>query len=399
MYPTKKLWETWNIIRWVSYSKWDLLEKFQEWCVTLLRANNINNWLNTDELQFLPKELINSEKILQKNDIIFCMSSWSRDLVWKNTIIPKIENYSFGAFCSALRLNKDINPYFISYFLQTTTYKNYIRNLWKWWNILNLRNSDLQNLPIPLPPLSTQKLIVEKLDMIFAEIEKSKNLLEKNLQNVDEMSKSVLEKIFTNDKWERKKLWEVINIIRWVTYKPENVLENWWIACFRTKNIQQKLYESDIVYIEKNIVKNPEKFLKNWDILVSSANSLELLWKCCLIENLTYEATLWWFITCFRSTEDINYKYFYYFYNSEKIQKIVRWFSRKTTWIANLQLTEVQNLPIPLPPFSEQQKIVEYLDNIFAENQKLKNLYQAQIKNLNEMKQSFLKKAFAGELV
>lgn len=169
-----------------------------------------------------------------------------------------------------------------------------------------------------------------------------------------------------------KKLWEVINIIRWVTYKPENVLENWWIACFRTKNIQQKLYEGDIVYIEKNIVKNPEKFLKNWDILVSSANSLELLWKCCLIENLTYEATLWWFITCFRSTEDINYKYFYYFYNSEKIQKIVRWFSRKTTWIANLQLTEVQNLPIPLPPLSTQKLIVEKLDMIFAEIEKSK---------------------------
>jgi type I restriction-modification system, S subunit len=54
---------------------------------------------------------------------------------------------------------------------------------------------------------------------------------------------------------------------------------------------------------------------------------------------------------------------------------------------------------LPLPPLSEQQKIVEYLDNIFAENQKLKNLYQAQINNLDEMKQSFLKKAFAGELV
>ena len=59
----------------------------------------------------------------------------------------------------------------------------------------------------------------------------------------------------------------------------------------------------------------------------------------------------------------------------------------------------VQKIPIPLPPLAEQQKIVEYLDNIFAENQKLKNLYQAQIKNLDEMKQSFLKKAFAGELV
>ena len=78
--------------------------------------------------------------------------------------------------------------------------------------IPHLRKDILINLEIPLPPLSTQKLIVEKLDMIFAEIEKSKNLLEKNLQNVDEMNKSVLEKIFANDKWEKKKLGEVCEI-------------------------------------------------------------------------------------------------------------------------------------------------------------------------------------------
>ena len=59
----------------------------------------------------------------------------------------------------------------------------------------------------------------------------------------------------------------------------------------------------------------------------------------------------------------------------------------------------VVNFQIPLPPLEAQKNIVSYLDNIFAENQKLKNLYQAQIKNLDEMKQSFLKKAFAGELV
>jgi hypothetical protein len=70
----------------------------------------------------------------------------------------------------------------------------------------------MKNIPIPLPPLSTQKLIVEKLDAIFSEIEKSKNLLEKNLKNVDEMNKSVLEKIFANEEWERKKLREVCEI-------------------------------------------------------------------------------------------------------------------------------------------------------------------------------------------
>ena len=70
-----------------------------------------------------------------------------------------------------------------------------------------------------------------------------------------------------------------------------------------------------------------------------------------------------------------------------------------STTFKEVNKTNLRNFSIPLPPLETQKNIVSYLDNIFAENQKLKNLYQAQIKNLDEMKQSFLKKAFAGELV
>lgn len=375
MYPTKKLWETWNIIRWVSYSKWDLLEKFQEWCVTLLRANNINNWLNTDELQFLPKELINSEKILQKNDIIFCMSSWSRDLVWKNTIIPKIENYSFGAFCSALRLNKDTNPYFISYFLQTTTYKNYIRNLWKWWNILNLRNSDLQNLPIPLPPLSTQKLIVDKLDMIFVEIEKSKNLLEKNLQNMDEMNKSVLEKVFANDEWERKKLGEVCENKKLDVWnvKTQNYLHKWKFPIIDQWKKFISWYSND-----EGLV-----FQGNFPVLIYWDHTN-------IVKYIDFPFITW--------ADGIKILYFSNKIDTKFIYYAILCLKPKNHWYRR-HFPLLKQISIPLPPLSKQKEIVSYLDSVFAENQKLQNLYQAQIKNLDEMKQSFLKKAFAGELI
>ncbi len=196
-----------------------------------------------------------------------------------------------------------------------------------------------------------------------------------------------------------KKLWEVCEIIRGVTYKPEQVKsKNEGLACFRTKNIQEYLDESDIVYIDKTIVKNPEKFLQSWDILVSSANSLELLWKCCLIENLNYEATLGWFITCMRANPDhIFYKYFYFFYNSQSIQTIVRSFSKKTTGIANLQLKEVENLSVPLPPLSTQKLIVDKLDMIFVEIEKSKNLLEKNLQNMDEMNKSVLEKIFAND--
>jgi len=85
--------------------------------------------------------------------------------------------------------------------------------------------------------------------------------------------------------------------------------------------------------------------------------------------------------------------FLYYFLKNSNFQPFARGVK------PGLNRNEVYNLKIPLPPLETQKLIVEKLDNIFAENQKLKNLYQAQIKNLDEMKQSFLKKAFAGELV
>jgi specificity determinant hsdS-like len=85
--------------------------------------------------------------------------------------------------------------------------------------------------------------------------------------------------------------------------------------------------------------------------------------------------------------------FLYYFLKKSNLQQFARGVK------PGLNRNEVYNLKIPLPPLETQKNIVSYLDNIFAENQKLKNLYQAQIKNLDEMKQSFLKKAFAGELV
>lgn len=193
-----------------------------------------------------------------------------------------------------------------------------------------------------------------------------------------------------------KNLWEIVKIVRGVTYKPKDVLnKEEWLACFRTKNIQDKLDESDIYYIDPLIVKNDEKILQNWDLLISSANSLELLWKCCLIEKLWYKATLWWFICCFRSNKDlINYNYFYYFYNSNNTQILVRSFSRKTTWIANLQLKDVAKIKIPLPPLSTQKLIVQKLDTAFKNIDESINITKKNIENIDELNKSVLNRIF-----
>ena len=59
--------------------------------------------------------------------------------------------------------------------------------------------------------------------------------------------------------------------------------------------------------------------------------------------------------------------------------------------------TQCSQVLIPLPPLPEQQKIVEYLDNIFAKNKILQEKYKQNLKNFEELKQSILKQAFEND--
>lgn len=78
------------------------------------------------------------------------------------------------------------------------------------------------------------------------------------------------------------KLGDIAEFIRGVTYKPGDVTnadDPQAIPCLRTKNIQRYLEDDDLVYIPRGPIK-PDKLLREGDILVSSANSWNLVGKC-----------------------------------------------------------------------------------------------------------------------
>ncbi len=64
----------------------------------------------------------------------------------------------------------------------------------------------------------------------------------------------------------------------------------------------------------------------------------------------------------------------------------------------NLSNTALSEFPIMLPPLEEQKVIVEKIDELADEIQRLKSIYQRKLAALDELKQSLLHKAFSGEL-
>jgi type I restriction enzyme S subunit len=64
----------------------------------------------------------------------------------------------------------------------------------------------------------------------------------------------------------------------------------------------------------------------------------------------------------------------------------------------NLSINDLRAMPIPLPPASERENIIEKLLAIEAETQNLEAIYQRKLEALDELKRSLLHQAFSGEL-
>ena len=155
-------------------------------------------------------------------------------------------------------------------------------------------------------------------------------------------------------------------LIRGITFKPVDKCDphdEGTVVCMRTKNVQATLDASDLIAVPRSLVRNSEKMLSTGDILVSSANSSNLVGKCCQVPKLQYPSTAGAFISILRpKTEKLESSYLYRWFSSDEIQRRLRSFANQTTNISNLNHKKTLDLQIPLPALAEQRRIAGILD-------------------------------------
>ena len=161
-------------------------------------------------------------------------------------------------------------------------------------------------------------------------------------------------------------LGEVSEFIRGITFTPndvEEVASTNTVGVMRTKNVQEQLDLNDVWKINRKFVKNKNQYLEEGDLLVSTANSWNLVGKASWVPLLNYESSFGGFVTVLRGNKKlVDRRYLYYWFVSDRIQELLRSFSNKTTNISNLSLSRAKELTIPLPPLAEQQRIAALLD-------------------------------------
>lgn len=162
---------------------------------------------------------------------------------------------------------------------------------------------------------------------------------------------------------------EKTDFLRGITFKPTELIdpsdEN-AVVCMRTKNIQRDLDQEDLIAVPRHLVRNEDKFLREGDILISTANSWELVGKCTYVPKLPYPATAGGFISVVRAKSGTHPRFLYHWLNAPKTQFVLRHLGRQTTNISNLNVQRFKALEFPSFEYDEQRRIAAILDKADA---------------------------------
>ncbi len=317
-------------------------------------------------------------------------------------VLPK--NTSVIGTLNYLEALENTNLKYLFYFLYSIDFSKYILGS----AIPHIYFRDYKKEQIPLPPLKEQERIVGILDESFAKIDESIKILEQDLLNLDELMQSALQKAFNPLKdnakenyklpqgWEWKNLGEICFITDG-THKTPNYIET-GIPFLSVKNISKGFFDlSDVKYIS---LEEHNKLIKRakpefGDILICRIGTLGKAIKI----SLEFEFSIFVSLGLLKPKVKIISDYLVYFLNSYFIEGWIN--DNKVgggTHTAKLNLNILEKCPVVLPPFKEQEQIASHLDELSSHVKNLKQNYQAQIKDLQELKNSLLDKAFKGNL-
>jgi type I restriction enzyme, S subunit len=265
----------------------------------------------------------------------------------------------------------------------------------------SINKSEIEALPLAFAPLPEQHRIVSILDKAFVGIASAKANAEKNLQNARALFESHLQSVFTErgPGWVEKALGSVATFRNGINYTKDSKGESIKIVGVRNfqKNFSAPLDDLDTVTIDGEL--SELDTLKQDDILaVRSNGNIELIGRCLLVGEVADKVSHSGFTIRIRlAPGELLPNYLCYFMKSASSRKRLTEGGTGTN-IKSLNQRMLSALTIPFPPVSAQKFIVEKLENLSEETQRLAGLYERKLAALDALKKSLLHQAFAGKL-
>ena len=144
----------------------------------VLRSSNIQNSILDFNNIVRVNVPVKEDKMVNDGDILMCSRNGSFRLVGKVALIKNFKKrMSYGAFMTIIR--SQYNPYLFEYF-KTPAFRQYLIT-GKTTTVNQITVKMLNNLTLPLPPLSHQHLFSQRIE----QIEREKSEVQKSIQDLE----------------------------------------------------------------------------------------------------------------------------------------------------------------------------------------------------------------------
>lgn len=351
------------------------------------------------------------------------------------TTDSKFVDFHFKVKSSAMKIlhaTKIANIKFVFYFMQTIQYRSDTHK--RYWI------SEYAKLPIPLPPLETQKAIVEKLENAFAHIDEAVRHLKAVQTNIPRLKSSLLHSAFSGKLTESQNQSNEVQTLKSVVgvegefereegatsqFKPLHPLikgeipQGWEVKTLgevfkvigggTPSTANPKFWSGNIAWITSANIENesftiiPRKFINQNAIQASATNLVPKNTIIVVTRVGLGKVGITDVETCFSQDSqallpltDLNVKFMAFQIKNEAQNFIVT--SRGTT-INGITKDTLKKVVLKIPPLETQNQIVQILESKFAHLEKLAQFVNASLENLQKLKSSLLNQAFKGELI
>ena len=265
-----------------------------------------------------------------------------------------------------------------------------------------LNRNDVHGEMVKVPAAVTeQQRIVTLLDDAFDRIAIAKSNAEKNLQNARALFETYLESTFAqrNDDWTLKRLGDLATFRNGINFTKSSRGDT--VKIVGVRDFQKDFWAplDTLATVTTDGALPESDLLKENDLLfVRSNGNKELIGRCLLLgpvgERITHSGFT---IRARLHGGDVRARYLCHFLKSNKARREMI-DSGAGANISSLNQTALAGLVIPFPSVSAQGLIVQQIQTVAAQTQRLESIYQQKLAALDELKKSLLHQAFSGAL-
>lgn len=298
----------------------------------------------------------------------------------------------------------EIGNVFLMHYLNMVDYKDYVKGTTR----LKLTQGSMQLMPFPLPPLSEQQRIVERIEELFAKLDEAKERLQEVADSFAVRKAAILHKAFTG---ELTKQWRLENGVSDESWEEKKLGEICKIGSGGTPSRKHaEYYNGNIPWIKTgelawNVITEAEEYITEEAVLNSSAKMhcagsvLVAMYGQGLTRGkaaiLGINATTNQAVCSLKPLELLMSEFLFYYFMKNYWQ-----FREEAVGgnQPNYSAKMISSWIISLPTLPEQHEIVRLIDDLLARERAAQQATEQALASIDLMKKSILARAFRGEL-